>query len=51
MARNNFLVQFKKAKEQKKRLVYDRPGKRYMITKSKVWQTWYGHTLIINFDK
>lgn len=51
MARNNFIEQFKKAHEQKKRLIYDKPLNRYLITNEKHWQNWNGHTLIVNFEK
>lgn len=48
--RNNFLDQFKKAEEQKKRLIYDRELNRYLITNKKHWQDWFGCKLIINFE-
>jgi len=47
--RNNFLKQFASAKRQKKRLIYDAKEQRYLVTSSKVWQTWPKCTLIINF--
>lgn len=50
MARNNFINQFAKAEAQKKRLIYDKPGDRYLITNKKHWQNWNGCTLIINFE-
>lgn len=49
--RNNFLAQFHKAKLKRFRLIYDGVNNRYLITKHKHWQTWYKHSLIINFDK
>lgn len=49
--KNNFIKQFKKAKEGKKRLIYDGVNNRYLVTDKKHWQTWYNHKLIINFDE
>ena len=46
-----FITQFKKAKLNRFRLVYDSVNMRYLVTKHKHWQTWCGHSLIINFDK
>jgi hypothetical protein len=46
---NNFITQFRKAKANKMRLIYDANENRYLITHNKVWQTWYKCTLIFNF--
>jgi hypothetical protein len=46
---NNFITQFRKAKLNKMRLIYDGVNNRYLVTHSKVWQTWYKCKLIKNF--
>lgn len=41
-----FITQFKKAKENKMRLIWDGVNNRYLIIHSTIWQTWYNHKLI-----
>lgn len=46
----SFITQFRKAKLNKMRLIWDGQECRYLVTDKKHWQDWSGCRLIIKFN-